>query len=762
MSIERNEGPASMSRPQIMGYTDRLSVRPGDSIGFKVSCHGAARYHGSIVRLLAPAAGKAAPPMRMEPVETGVTGTYPGRVQEIAIGSWGFVPAEDPLGTPHGLTLQAMIWPSLPGRGRQAIFGTWSEATRGGFGLELDETGALRLQAGDGAGGTLALSTGTPLIQRTWYRIAVCFDRASGEVTLSQEPVERHGFVAQERVAVRQRLDFAPRGGTPGVSFAAWPIADGLPGRAAPFRTTCHFNGKIDRPRLASRALGDAELDQISALDVPAALADAVVGAWDFALDMATEAIRDRGPRGLDGRFFNMPARAATGHNWDGSEMDWKQAPAQYGAAHFHDDDLHDCGWDTDFTLTVPADLPSGVYAALLEAESASFQVPFYVRPPSGERRSSVAYLAATATYAVYANLKARLTTDIWEVSQGKLLVMDDIDQLLFDHPLGLSCYDRHSDGSGVAYVSRLRPHTHTRTTGRLWNFTADLFIIDWLERVGLGYDLITDEDLHAEGATALEGYQVVVTGSHPEYYTTEMLDGLEAWLNAGGRLMYMGGNGFYWRVSHHPTAPGVYEVRRAEDGLRAWDAEPGEYYHSTTGEYGGLWRRQNRAPNRLAGVGFIAQGFDASSFYRRRPESRNPRAAFIFDGVESTLFGNYGIMGDGAAGMEIDCADPRLGTPAHALVLASSEEHSNVYELVNEEITISHNANGPLHNPAIRADMTFFETGSGGAVFSTGSIAYAGALCINGFDNDAARIATNVLRRFADPTPFARPDEAE
>jgi N,N-dimethylformamidase len=42
--------------------------------------------------------------------------------------------------------------------------------------------------------------------------------------------------------------------------------------------------------------------------------------------------------------------------------------------------------------------------------------------------------------------------------------------------------------------------------------------------------------------------------------------------------------------------------------------------------------------------------------------------------------------------------------------------------------------------------------------VFSTGSIAYAGSLSANGYDNNIARLTTNVLRRFADPAPFAGP----
>ena len=63
------------------------------------------------------------------------------------------------------------------------------------------------------------------------------------------------------------------------------------------------------------------------------------------------------------------------------------------------------------------------------------------------------------------------------------------------------------------------------------------------------------------------------------------------------------------------------------------------------------------------------------------------------------------------------------------------------------------------IQNPEIRADMTFFETPSGGAVFSVGSIAWSASLQQNGFDNNVARISENVLRRFLEPEPFTMPD---
>ena len=58
-----------------------------------------------------------------------------------------------------------------------------------------------------------------------------------------------------------------------------------------------------------------------------------------------------------------------------------------------------------------------------------------------------------------------------------------------------------------------------------------------------------------------------------------------------------------------------------------------------------------------------------------------------------------------------------------------------------------------------MRADLVFFETVAGGAVFSAGSIAYVGALGWRGYDNNIARLTINVIRRFLDPAPFTLPE---
>jgi N,N-dimethylformamidase len=273
---------------------------------------------------------------------------------------------------------------------------------------------------------------------------------------------------------------------------------------------------------------------------------------------------------------------------------------------------------------------------------------------------------------------------------------------------------------------------------------------------MGHDYDVITDEELHERGHELLSPYRVVLTGSHPEYYSSEMWEALSCYRDRGGRLMYLGANGFYWRVAYHREAPGIIELRRAESGVRAWPALPGEYYHGFDGRQGGLWARQGRSPHSLVGVGFAAQGFDVSTYYVRLPDSLKPEMGFIFEGVDPTeRIGDFGLIAGGAAGLELDRADLELGTPLNTYFLARSEGHTDTYVLVPEEFLETSLGLGGHENAKVRADMVFFKTHNGGAVFSVGSIAWAGSLSHDSYRNNISRITQNVLARFLDAKAF-------
>jgi N,N-dimethylformamidase len=727
----------------LTGYADRFSVAPGETIEFKVSSTSAEPYQARLVRVVSADPNPAGPGIKERPIDAPFAGRYPSRVQAVPLGSYARVPDGPALRTLASFTVVATIWPTTPAAGRQGILAKHDPAREAGFALFLDERGA-GVAIGDGAGRRVEVRTGKPLRERAWYRVWAAYDGTTRRLSVGQTPIA-------PAVGVEDAGE-----GAADVPFDAALTADvpllvaALNGKPA----TAHFNGKIEAPLLLATALDGAGVASLAG----SGGRGHVVAAWDFAREMSSQRIVDVGPNHLHGELVNLPARGMKGSRWNGEEMCWRHAPDHYAAIHFHDDDLYDCGWETDFRFTVPADFRSGVYAVRLACAGVEDMIPFFVRPPRGRAQSTACVLIPTFTYIVYANIARGVTDDAY---RARVAAWNARPWTSDEHPdYGLSTYNFHHDGSGICYSSRLRPiitmrsgflaYVDPRGSG-VRHLPADCHLLDWLEAMGHDYDVVTDEDLHAEGLSLISPYQVVLTPSHPEYQSGATLDALTAYLERGGRLMYLGGNGFYWRVATHPAVPGAVEIRRGEGGIRAWAAEPGEYYMSFDGQYGGLWRRNGRPPQQLVGVGFTSQGPFEGSYYRRALGASDPRAAWIFEGVPDEILGDFGLSGGGAAGFELDRADPRLGTPLHALVLASSERHDLAkFALVPEE-WLTHVATWPGDPPdrLIRSDMVYFETPGGGAVFSVGSITFCGSLSHDGYRNNISRILDNVLRRF-------------
>ena len=116
---------------------------------------------------------------------------------------------------------------------------------------------------------------------------------------------------------------------------------------------------------------------------------------------------------------------------------------------------------------------------------------------------------------------------------------------------------------------------------------------------------------------------------------------------------------------------------------------------------------------------------------------------------------GDFGSIGGGAAGEEIDRWDTRDGTPTHALVLARAADFGGDMLRTKEDFL---STMPQFDDPNVRADMVFFECPQGGAVFATGSITWVSSLAHDGYANNVTQITGNVLRRFLDPMPFAPP----
>jgi N,N-dimethylformamidase len=755
-------GAAAAVTKWLVGYSDRISVRPSETVSFMTSAVGIEHYTVDIVRVICGEDDPAGPGCNMPVVASNIAGRVPARSQPIHRGSHGRVSGiQLPQKLAEAFTLGVFVYPTSPGRGRQSLIAIVDHGGTDCINLYLDSSGALVASWRDANGSASSISTDTPLLAHGWYLASLTWDAREQRMTLVQT----------RRAAVN-----APRAAHASVLTHSAPhfptAADVLFATAAGPANREHFNGKLDTPALFGEGIHAQELQQLFEDPAVSSKHGAIVSMWDFSLHIPTDRVVDIAGNAPDGRLFNLPTRAVTGWLWNGEEHHWRKRPGHYRAIHFHDDDLYDAGWEVDFKFKVPESWPSGVYAAHLSSEGIEEHLPFVVRPATRNRRPSVAFLFPDASYMAYANfLEHTKYPDWFEPFLGRLIELSSTECALLEHPELDGClYSMHSDGSGVHYSSRLRPILNMRPKYRsavggdgcgAWQFKADTHILAWLHRIGVEHDVLCDEDLDREGLEALDGYQVLITGTHPEYVSARMRAAHEGFLARGGRLMYLGGNGFYLKVAYDELHPGMVELRRGESGSRAWASRTGEYHHAfgpSSSALGGMWRTSGAAPNTLLGVGFTAQGFDSCAAYERKPGSYDARARFIFAGIGNQVFGDFGLSGGGAAGLEIDRAEIALGTPAHALVLASSTGQSPNYLIAAEEILEMHPFTSGDVSDQVRADLVFYECSGGGAVFSTGSIAWSAALSHNSYDNDVARITENTLRRFMSAEPFKLP----
>ena len=735
-------------RSELIGYATPMVAHPGDAVSFMISTE-ANEYDATLVRLIHGDNNPEGPGFKSETID-GFGQTLKGRHQNTYPGSFIVITGETNINVSDGFTIQAWIRATKPEHENyQGVLAQNSDSS--GFGLYVDPNGciALRLIRDNKI---TEVATNHPIQERQWYFVVCTYDAASGNAMVMQRQAGKwpNPDADCERSVSVLEGSFAS-------ANAPITIASGGLQAAVEAAPRYCFNGKIESPRLFSRSLTLEEVEHLFSDGSPEEIPD-LSGAWDFSKTPANSTeIIDISGNGLTGTVVNFPMRGLTGHNWIGRVFSRKEAPDQYGSIHFHDDDLEDTGWDADFEWSIPSDLKSGIYAAHLSSDDEEDFVPFIISDKKA--KAKIAYLVPTMTYLAYANERVLFAGVDFSGLTNIPIVVNPYDRYLGEHTeLGGSIYDVHSDGSGICYSTARRPIVNMRPNHRHWVHSCprklpfDLYLVDWLEQKNFEYDVITDHDLHHRGEDLLRQYDVIMTGSHPEYWTSQMLDGIDGYLDHGGRLMYLGGNGFYWVTAVDPERDHIIEVRRGYAGSRAWPSHVGELELASTGEVGGIWRHLGRPPNALVGVGFAAQGWDLKTpGYKRLPASFDPKVDFIFSGIgEDEMIGDFGLVMSGAAGDELDRVDFELGTPPQTMRLATSQGmHSAYYLMAHEDQLVSMPTINGTNNENVRADMVYFETQKGGGVFSVGSINWLGSLSHNDYDNNVSRITENVLREF-------------
>jgi len=235
--------------------------------------------------------------------------------------------------------------------------------------------------------------------------------------------------------------------------------------------------------------------------------------------------------------------------------------------------------------------------------------------------------------------------------------------------------------------------------------------LLGWMEREGFDYDLYAETQLHA-GQVDLNAYRTLVISTHPEYWTRQMYQAVKSWVfERGGRLVYLGGNGLNCEVSltdEHALIVHNGDNRRLQAELERYESRFGMRVESEAN---------------LLGVVYSEAGVMTAAPYRVLAADH-----WVFAGTElgnGELFGQASLherIPGGASGHETDKISP--SSPPGVRRLAKG---------------LNPNDGG--------ADLTYFETPSGGGVFSAGSICWPACVLV---DDAVSRITANVLRRFS------------
>jgi hypothetical protein len=440
------------------------------------------------------------------------------------------------------------------------------------------------------------------------------------------------------------------------------------------------------------------------------------------------------------------------------------------------------CGWPVALEVVIGSDWRPGVYIVVFRVEGSEGRFEsdafFTVRRPAAERRG-IGLLLTTSTLAAYndwggANhyrgigddprreIASPVVSTARPLSPGFLRKPPDAPREAhdFDPPIGWQ--PRYPAYEWARLYGYGRHHADA-----FWATYERLFVV-WAERAGYELDYLTQHDLHFD-TESLAGFSTLVIVGHDEYWTWEMRDRVDAFVDAGGGVARFAGN-YQWqvRLSADGTEQFCYRTPQADpeaatDPRRTttvWDYKPiGRPAAATMGltGMGGTYNRYGVAVPRSSG-GFTVYrpehwAFAGTDLYYGDQLGGRPvnLATFELDSVEYTFRRGlpYPTFEDGAPEtLQILALAPavrgevdRFG--GHVPLNGPMEEANATLKALGVDLPAHHH-----ESDGRGAGMIATFTRGRGEVFNGGSTEWPRALETG--DPFVDRVARNVLDRFS------------
>lgn len=220
-----------------------------------------------------------------------------------------------------------------------------------------------------------------------------------------------------------------------------------------------------------------------------------------------------------------------------------------------------DQDWDwPGYAFAVPADWPSGVYIAELEEDGSkrSFDLAcawgaalFVVR---AQRKRAHLSAQAPIHVPIHAPTQAPARGLLYKLPLATYHAYNDSGGGCFYHrpprssdPPGARLSLRRP-GGGIGGPVWCAPDHYDASSPRQTFAHWDARFIRWLARQGYAADFCTDLDVHADPGL-LDGYRLLVSAGHDEYWSSATRDAVEAFVARGGNVAFFAANLCWWRI---------------------------------------------------------------------------------------------------------------------------------------------------------------------------------------------------------------------
>ena len=174
---------------KLAGYADRLSVRPGETIAFKLSNATGAPVRPELVRVICADPNPAGPGIREAPTGIDLADLTVAE-HPVPRGSYATVSLGDTLAGLGDFTLVLTIQPTWLPVAKSAILAI--EAGAGALSLTFDNAGRLEARLGD-----IAIAT-DPLPLKQWVDGALAFGQDDGRLSLATRPLSQNARPAAD------------------------------------------------------------------------------------------------------------------------------------------------------------------------------------------------------------------------------------------------------------------------------------------------------------------------------------------------------------------------------------------------------------------------------------------------------------------------------------------------------------------------------------------------------------------------------------